>query len=347
MRPCFDFTPCFSRLLQVSLRLGLLPSVFFVGFAQSTSAQRSEHPGEVQVRVHDRTNEEFLAQVQVQLIRFPDGIAGEQFTGTDGRVLFSGISAGTYIIRASCQGYERGEADVDVRDWTFQNVDIPLLPEKQERNGAPGGAIAANVLRIPENARKEFERGRRLLIEKKDLGGGIAAFQRAIELHPGYAEAYFLMGTAQVQTNAASAAETSLRKALVLDAHMTAPYYPLAILLFAQRRYTEEEQLLLEAQKVDATDWRWPFELARSHAQQSQWGSALTYGLAARGSANVPPKVHLLLADIYANSDKPSQAVAELELFAQLDPKSAYMDRVREVLPVLRQRASASPQEPH
>ncbi len=34
---------------------------------------------------------------------------------------------------------------------------------------------------------------------------------------------------------------------------------------------------------------------------------------------------------IYANSNKPREAVAELELFAQLDPKSAHMDRVREV----------------
>ncbi len=50
---------------------------------------------------------------------------------------------------------------------------------------------------------------------------------------------------------------------------------------------------------------------------------------------------------IYANSNKPREAVAELELFAQLDPNSAHMDRVREVLPMLRQRAAApSPSEP-
>jgi hypothetical protein len=50
---------------------------------------------------------------------------------------------------------------------------------------------------------------------------------------------------------------------------------------------------------------------------------------------------------IYANSNKPREAVAELELFAQLDPNSAHMDRVREVLPVLRQRAAGpSPSEP-
>jgi tetratricopeptide (TPR) repeat protein len=158
---------------------------------------------------------------------------------------------------------------------------------------------------------------------------------------PAIADAYFLLGSALLQTKETVAAEASLRKAIALDAHMTAAYYPLAVLLFGERRYSEERELLLEAQKLDATDRRWPFELARCHAQQGQWDTALSYGLRASESTNVPPKVRLLLADIYANSNKLREAIAELELFAKLDPTSAYMDRVREVLPILRQRSAA------
>ncbi|HET8923369.1 MAG TPA: carboxypeptidase regulatory-like domain-containing protein [Candidatus Acidoferrum sp.] len=350
MRPCFDFKPCFFRCLQVSIATGLVVSVFFVGFTQSTAAQGDPF-AKVQVRVYDRTSEEFLVQVHVQLIIFPDEIVSEEFTGSDGRVLFSGISpVGAYTIRASRQGYEPGEADVDVRTGggMVYNVDIPLLPQKQERKGASGGNIAAEDLRIPENARKEFERGRRLLNEKKDADGSITAFQRAIQLYPGYADAYFLMGMAQMQIKAAPGAEASLHKAIALDAHRTAPYYPLAMLLFGQRRLSEEHELLLQAQKQDAADWRWPFELARCEAQEGRWDAALQYGIEAGKNANAPTRVHLLLADIYANASRPREAVAELELFAKLDPQSTYMERVREVLPVLRQRAAASsPPEPH
>jgi tetratricopeptide (TPR) repeat protein len=220
------------------------------------------------------------------------------------------------------------------------------MPRKHYESGTPDGIIAASALKVPGNARKEFERGSRLLNEKKDFSRSIAAFQRAIALYPSYADAYFLMGTAQMQTSAASDAEVSLRKAIALDGHMTATYYPLALLLFGQHRYAEEKELLLRAENLDATDWRWPFELARCHAQQSQWESALRYGAAASGSANVPARIHLLLADIYANSNRPREAVAELELFAKLDPKSSYMGRVREVLPILRQRAAASASPP-
>jgi tetratricopeptide (TPR) repeat protein len=255
---------------------------------------------------------------------------------------------GAYTIRATRQGYQPAEAHVDFRkgDATLQTVDILLMPLEQRGTGTPGGTISADDLKIPENAKKEFERGKRLFNEKKDPHESVGAFQRAIELYPEYSDAYFLLGTAQMQLKDAPAAEASLRKAIALDARRTAPYYPLAMLLFGQRRFDDEQELLLSAQKQDAADWRWPFELARCHAQQSHWDSALQYGLVATGNANAPSKLHLLLADIYSNSNKPREAVAELELFSQLDPQSTYMGRVREVLPVLRQRAAAAPLQP-
>ena len=347
MRPYCKTTETFSRYLFVATLAASLIFICPLGFGQSATPV-SDHIGRVLIRVRDRVNEEQLAQVQVQLIRFPNGVVGEQFTGSDGSVQFSGLSVGAFTVRASCRGYEPGEAQIDLRnsDGTLQSVDLALIPRRHEESGAPNGIVAAGTLRAPDNARKEFERGSRLLNEKKDVARSIAAFQRAIALYPNYADAYFLMGTAQMQTSAASDAEISLRKAIALNGHMTAPYYPLALLLFGQHRYAEEKELLLTAEKLDATDWRWPFELARCHAQQGVWESALRYAVTASGSTNVPPKVHLLIADIYANSDRPREAVAELELFARLDPESSFMERVREVLPILRRRAAASASPP-
>lgn len=343
MRSYKDFSPRSFRCVIVAIAAQLL-TVCLLGLPQSSVTQGSDHIGQVVVRVHDRISEEPLAQVRVQLLRFPDGVLGEQFSGSSGSVQFSSISVGAYTVRAILQGYEPGEAHIDFRngDRTLQNVDIPLTPKKREERGSADGTVSAGALKIPENARKEFEHGSRLLNEKKDLSRSIAAFQRAIQMYPGYAEAYFLMGTAQVQAGASSAAEASLRKAIDLNPRMSATYYPLAVLLFGGRRYAEEEKLLLEAQKLDPADWRFPFELARCHAQQGLWDMALRYGLEASGRDNVPPKIHLLLADIYANSNRPREAVAELELFAKLDPSSSYMGRVREVLPVLRERSAAS-----
>ena len=318
------------------------------GLAHIAAAQ-SDRVGEVSVRVRDRRTGSQLEQVRVQLIRFPDGVVGEQFTGSDGGVLFSGIGVGAYTIRAMRQGYESGEAHVDFRkgDSTVQNVDIPLTPLDRGRPETLGGTVSTQGLQIPESARKELERGRLLLNERKNPRDSIVAFRRAIAIFPSYADAYFLLGTAQMQLSDAASAEISLRKAIAIDAHRTAPYYPLAMLLFSQRRFDDERQLLLAAKSMQPTDWRWPFELARCDAQQEHWEPALEYALEASKNSNAPTRVHLLLADIYANSNRPHDAVAELELFARLDPRSEYMERVNEVLPVLRQRATSSAPSPH
>lgn len=352
MRPYCKSTLNFYRCFQVATITVLSVFVCPHGVTQPTAASASEQTGRIVVRVRDRISEELLPQVLVQLIHFPGGIVGEQFTGSDGSVQFSGLSVDTFTIRAALRDYEPSDARVDVSDGnqTVQNVNIFLSPRERGRNSAPGGVVAADALKIPHNAQKEFERAKRLLNEKKDLIRSIAALQRAIELYPGYADAYFLLGSAQIQINANSAAEESLKKAIALNAHLKAAYYSLAVLLFGERRYSEEKDLLFEAEELDGTDWHWPFELARCYAQQGQWDIALRYGLTASARSDVPPRIHLLLADVYANSNKSRDAVGELELFTELDPKSAYIDRVREVLPILRQRATASSlpsSEPH
>src|SRR5260370_7523842 len=124
------------------------------------------------------------------------------------------------------------------------------------------------------------------------------ALQRAVNLSHGYAYGYFLRGTEERQASAASDAEAFLRKAIALDARFIAPHYPLALLLYAQQRYAEEKELLLEAQKLDATDWRWPFEIARFHPQQGHWESALRHRITAHARPQPPPKTPLILPDI-------------------------------------------------
>ena len=50
----------------------LLICICSLSFAQSTAAQLSGTVGKVLIRIRDRGNEQQLAQVQVQLIRFPE-----------------------------------------------------------------------------------------------------------------------------------------------------------------------------------------------------------------------------------------------------------------------------------
>src|SRR5258708_29426754 len=99
-----------SHSLRIRPDAILLISLCFVGSPSPALAQGSDHIGQVVVRIREQRTENPLAQVSVQLIRFPDGILSEQFTGSDGGVQFSSIPVGAYSIRATRQGYQPAEA---------------------------------------------------------------------------------------------------------------------------------------------------------------------------------------------------------------------------------------------
>src|SRR5229473_2850931 len=137
--------------------------------------------------------------------RFPDGLVAQQFTDSSGTTTFTGFPRGSYIVRAAHSGYQTNEVSVDFRRGdALQSVEISLSPLEKDQPGKPGSSIAVQDLRIPENARKEFERGTKLLNEKKQPRESIAAFEKATELFPQYADAFLFLGTAHLQLGEAA-----------------------------------------------------------------------------------------------------------------------------------------------
>src|ERR1700687_2466180 len=71
--------------------------------------------------------------------------------------------------------------------------------------------IDARVAAIPAEAKKEFDAGQKA-VNGNNFAGAIPHLQKAITLYPRYAEAYQLLGVAQLQTDQGPQAESSLVK---------------------------------------------------------------------------------------------------------------------------------------
>lgn len=294
---------------------------------------------EIDVRVTGYQSEGALDQVRVELVVFPDQIIQWGFTDSSGRMAFLQVALGAYLVRVSKPGYTSLQVRVDIRRGErVKNVNVQMQRVKTDQNPAPGGLVSTRTLFIPKPARKEFQKGVEFLQEKKDPRQSLKYFQKATEIYPDYYEAYFLLGMASFQLNSPDQAQAALGKAIDLNPQFLAPYHPFSVLLIRQKRYQEAERLLLRAMELDQQGWRWPFELARCYAGRGLWDQALTHGLMARDRPDAPPRVHLLLADLYSGSNDSDKAVAALENFAQLAPDSPYMPRVREALSKLRKR---------
>jgi len=295
----------------------------------------------INVRVTDQGNSQNLDGVRLELVRFPDGILQVTFSDGGGRGQFSVVPPNLYRVRASTMGYLSAEVVVDPgaspRGVTINYTVEVQMQRETPAASVPGGKVGARELSLPAGAVSEFKKGIEFLSEKKDPKGSVEHFQKAIDAYPAYYEAYYLMGMAELQSSDIAGSVAALQKAVELNSKFMEPYYPLSTGLHLLGRDTEAMTVLGKAMELDKGNWRWPFELARLHGNRAEWDKALPLAREAASRRDAPPKVHLLLADLYSNTGQRQKALEELETFARLDPSSSYMARVQATMEKLKQ----------
>lgn len=321
----------------VLLVLGILAS------AGTAGAQRGGGQGggvTVSVRVTDYGTGETIEQVRLELILFPDRLVQTAFTDNTGRAQLNAPVVQTYHLRATRMDYQPAEVLVDpIAPPGHASTNFPVdlqMRRTASPSNSPAGKISSRELSLPKPAVDEFHKGIELLNEKKDPKGSIEHFQKAIDASPGYYEAYFLMGMAQLQTGNSTASEASFRKAIGLNEKFLEPYYPLSAALHALGRDDDALTVLEKAHGLDPSGWRWPFELARLRGNRLEFDKAMPLAQEAATKKGVPAKVHLLLADIYSNTQQPQKALEEMETFAKLEPTSPLMPKVQAAMEKLR-----------
>lgn len=314
-------------------------AIVLAGVCVSCLAQDStpDSTREVRVTVTDRDSEVAIARARVEVVKFPDLVIRNGFTSSEGLFVFVGLDSGSYHLRV----YQTGYVDVDIPFEVYSQQDMTNLQVRMESTkkgeaSSTGTKASAAALKRPKAAVKEFEKGMELLEKKKGAKDSLPHFESAIAAVPDYHEAYFLMGVAQVQLGSTEEGRKSLAKSIELAPDFLPPYYPLALVLYGEGRFEEENALLMKAIALDSKDWKWPFEMARSLARLQKWPQALEYALKAHDNRDAPTKVHLLLGDLYKHNDQPEKAIAEYEDFLRKDPKSPLIPRAQEALKELR-----------
>ena len=127
-------------------------------------------------------------------------------------------------------------------------------PPQIPTNGA--NQVSARELRIPEKARKPFNKGTQLLAEKKPAES-IAEFQRAIKAFPDFYEAYYKIGLANLNLQRYSDAQSAFETSIELSKGQYAPsQFGLGIILCTEKQYSQAEEAIrsgLQNYPADAT----------------------------------------------------------------------------------------------
>src|SRR5580704_4267170 len=197
-------------LLVLSFFLNLLPMVWTTGAsAQVSSFETTE--GEISGTVLREADKRPATQVAVSLKSRAAGVFRSVLTDLEGHFKVRNLPRGTYDVVVDEDGYEAAETSTELNGPSLNLV----MYLKSKSGYIPRGNYTVSVreLKIPQKAQTELEKGLER-VAKNDPAGGLGHFLKAVQLFPGYFEAYYNIGATEMRLgrsdDAMSAFQTSI-----------------------------------------------------------------------------------------------------------------------------------------
>jgi tetratricopeptide (TPR) repeat protein len=117
-----------------------------------------------------------------------------------------------------------------------------------------GSVISVTTLEAPKNAQRAYEKGRHAL-DKGEAVDAIEHFQKAVDLFPRFAAAWFALGRMQENIHNVPEARKSYQAALTADPKFLNPYMPLASMAADERDWQQVAGITDRLLKLDPVDF--------------------------------------------------------------------------------------------
>jgi tetratricopeptide (TPR) repeat protein len=214
---------------------------------------------------------------------------------------------------------------------------LPLVCSAQSdlrRNEVPASPATSSVvstreLRIPEKALRAFDKGTQFLATREPARS-IPEFQRAIKAFPGFYEAYYKLGIAELDLQHTADAQAAFSKSIELsDSRFAPPYFALGLSLSNENQLPEAETSIRIGLGLDPDDAAGNFTLAWVLFSASRLADAeKSVRQAIQHSANFA-MAYLLLAQIHRQQHNFLELVADLDVYLKIEPNGARSDAAR------------------
>jgi Flp pilus assembly protein TadD len=246
-------------------------------------------------------------------------------------------------LKASLSGYQSTRIPLfSARLRSANNVGV-LVIYRLDRSKAT--TVSATSLKAPKDARKAYEKARKLL-QKNKTEDARKELQKALDLYPDYAEAWFGMGMTHERSHQVDEARRCYNKALELDSRFILPYIHLAYLAVQENDWKTVLALTDRALALN------PFEYPAVHF----FNAVANYNLqnfeaAERSSKKADmldagesfPRNHLLLSRLLSQRGDYQGAAEELKEYIQVQPKSDDLPEVKAELGRLESLIKSAP----
>lgn len=223
-----------------------------------------------------------------------------------------------------------------------------------------GMTLSAMPYKAPPNARKAYEKG----VEAKKNGKLAEAqkyFEQAVGIYPGYASAWFQLGTVLENENQKYSARAAFTQAATIDTRFLPPYLSLASIAYEEKKWSEVLQFTAHIMDLDLMNHG---NLAGYVLDLDELNSAGVYFYNAVANYQLNkiteaeksalkaghldlrtnyPQLHLLLAEISARKKDYVAAISELQTYLELVPQAKDGVVIREKMAKLEKLSHPAP----
>jgi hypothetical protein len=312
----------------LNVRFSLLPLVLVLSFTpESALAQLGGGLSRVRVsgKVVSGVENKPIERAEVRLCNTGGDLIETTSTNDAGDFSFRGVERGGYVLTVEAVGFEREELPLDLGLVSEKGVVIQLKPTKQDPadTAASGQTVSAHEMSMPQGARDLVSSGRAKLYTQKNPQASLQDFARALAKAPGYYEAHYEIGIAQVQLGRFEEAETSFRKSIEVSRDTYGDgEVALGTLLVEKGSATEGENALRLGVGLNPNSWMGYFELGKLEFNQNRLDDARKAAEQARSLAPSAPVTYRLLANIHLKQQDYQAVLADIDTYLKLDPNS-------------------------
>jgi tetratricopeptide (TPR) repeat protein len=258
-----------------------------------------------------------------------------QSTDSSGKVIFRPTAAAGYSILVHQPGYKDDIKHVDLTLTPTAFVTLQLYPlansgeQPPSAKGQSGVTISTAQLVIPEEARKQYETGQKLLKEKHDAAGSVGHFRKAIKLYENFPQAYTLLGLAYLQDQKLPDSKAALERAIQLDPESGSAYVALGGCLNQLKDYPGAEKALTKGLEILPESPEGNYEMAKTYWALHRWQDAEPHAVKAEKLQPDIPGVHVVMGNILLQKRDNAGALKEFKEYLRLDPNGPMSEAVR------------------
>ncbi|HWC97462.1 MAG TPA: tetratricopeptide repeat protein [Candidatus Sulfopaludibacter sp.] len=156
-------------------------------------------------------------------------------------------------LRAKLPGYRSQTLSLaNRRPLDDPNIGTILL--HREGAGETGSTVSANSLAAPKEARKAYERGLQAS-RKNKIEDASKEFEKAVELYPAHAEAWYELGRIQIGRGQSDTARESFGSSIKSDPKFISPYVQLSLISMREKNWPELAEITDRAMRLDSFDY--------------------------------------------------------------------------------------------